>query len=662
MGLREDLAQERDRLAQEGQTEFRPGQRQVSLQEDLRNMRQALEPEEPKTSVRFPLGATVFGVGAGIAASPLGPAPAMATAAMASGIGEVVQSTIEALIDSPNQPKDVPDFLNRIGKEVMLGSVAEGVGRGLVKGAEKAKFLFFTPRRVTGEAREAMQFLEKEGVELPLLPSKATESRSLDLLHNISEHSFTGGHNIQRFVENEQAFMVDLADSLAGKIAAASTPEDAAEVLLASANNNLKEARVPATVLYNSLMETIAPKVVKKEVVEEVPTGFFDAQGRAATKTVVREKEVLSGGLRMNIRDIKAFVKQKADVQTRLAHIGDEVTGGSLLDRFAKLADRPYVSDMIDMRTNIRGIKEGMQAGLATKKDPAIGMLKTIEAQLSARIDNTLKAKNPILWATKQQADLIWKQGSKTFNNKFIRALGSKMDIERVGAPERVVDAIFAPRALTRMKAIKGAVSPKAWKTISRQGMERILALSKDKETGVIVGKNLLEKLTGPSGLGERGLVEAVGPIEAQRWISFANAAKIQQKRQAAGEGSMLIQLKQPGAVLNLVEVGGASLIGLGESTDQDLLTTGGAVILGLPFIAGKVMTNPTAARALIDGMKPGTLKAGSTAAGIVTRLMGALVPRQVERPSTTKDRAAIPTTLRGGRTTQASRSASLTQ
>jgi len=90
-------------------------------------------------------------------------------------------------------------------------------------------------------------------------------------------------------------------------------------------------------------------------------------------------------------------------------------------------------------------------------------------------------------------------------------------------------------------------------------------------------------------------------------------------------------------------------VLAAGQTFDSDVLTGSGALILGLPFISSKVMTNPVAARAMIEGMKTSTKAGLSTGAGIITRLMGALFPRQVEVPPREVQRAAIPTaTIRG--------------
>lgn len=630
--LQDDLAKMRQSMGHG--TERRPGERTVSSSEDLANQRAITQ--APQTTERFPIGATALGIGAGIVAAPLvGTAAAMSIAIMASGVGELGQSAIETLIDSPTKPKDAPDLLGRVGKEMVVGGIGEGAGRGVIGAGRKANLLFFTPRKVTPEAKDAMQFLRQEGKELPLLPAKATESRGIDLLHNVAEHSFTGGGTMAAFVRDENAFMGNLAENIIQRIGKEMTPEQAGELLVESAKGNLRQSRQPATVLYNSLTEAIAPKKAVKDVPTEVNTGMLDIHGNPATRTVIQKQEVLEGGLRTGFKDIKSFVKEKADIQDRLANIGSEITGGTLLQRFEKIADRPYVSDLIEFRTVLRGMKEGLESGLATRKDPAIGMLKTLESKVSDRINNALMGHNPMLLAVKKEADRIWKEGSKTYNNKVIRQLSQMMDIERTGAPERVVKSVFAPQALTRMQTVKAAVSPEAWDRIARQGMELVMA--KSKKDGVVQGQRLLDGLIGKNGLGERGLVEAVGPIEAQRWIKFASAVKFQQSRQAAGEGSMMIQLAQPGALLAV----GGGLMG-----DSDALTATGGIVLALPFIAARVMTNPRAAAALIEGMTTRQTAKASLRAGIMTRLMSAIVPRDVETQPSRTPSAEAPRTL----------------
>ena len=593
MGLSEDLAAMRQQMGHG--PEHRPGERTVSLSEDLANMKKSMQSGTTGTeeTTRFPIGATAFGIGAGIATSGLGVIPAMGAAMLASGVGEGIQQGVEQFFDLPTKASTPEESLGRLGKEMVFGSLGEGTGRVGIKALEKGKLLFFTGREVSPEARQAMQFLQGR-TDLPLLPAQATESRGIDLLHNIAEHSFFGGGRISQFRAGQQKLVEQMGEEMIDRMAPSLTPEQAGELLVRSADKNLRISRAPAQILYNSVKESLKPE-----------TG---------------------SGLKTSMKAIRDFVQPKAVVRERLQGIGDEVTGGNLYDRILSIGDTAYVSDLIELRTMIRGIKEGKQATLGTQKDPAIGMLKGLEGKINDQIELSLRRNQPMLWAAWKQANVIYREGSEQFNNKVIRQLGRMMDIERTGAPERVVKSVFAPQALTRMQAVKAAVSPEAWKKIARQGME--LTIEKSKVKGQLDGAKLLDQLIGRTGLGQRGLVEAVGPIEAQNWIALAKAAKVQQAKQASGEGSMFIQLSQPGAV---VKAAGAALATTGLVQDNVEMTSGGALILSLPFIASRIMTNPTAAKALIDGMQTNTKRAISTGAGILTRLTQALVPRKVE-------------------------------
>ena len=629
VGINEDLIQMRKDLGHG--TERRPGERTVSLEEDLAAMREASQP--PETTTRHSVGATAFGIGAGIALAPFGPAIAIAGATYASGVGEAVQNEIEKQFDMPTKPKDAAEELSRIGTETVLGTFAEGGGRLLKPAGRAAKILFFSPRTVTPEAREAMEFLTREGSELPLQPAKATESFGIDMMHNIAEHSFTGGQTMQRFASQQNQFMTDLAESMVNQIGEKLTPEQAGALLIRSADANLRETRAPAKVIYNTIKDKIEPKPGIKQVPVEVDTGLLGPNGKPIMRTVMQEKEVLVGGLRTNFVDIKKEIKVSADLQKRLAGIGGENTGGNLLDRVNSIADKPYVSDLMEFRTTLDGIIDGLKSGITTKKDPIIRIISKLRNDVSRRMSLGLRnhdLRNGTSYAVwKSEADIIYRHGNLTYNNKVIRQLAQKMDMERTAAPERVVKGVFAPQALTRMQTVKRAVTPGAWAKIARQGMDFVLQQS--TKDGLVIGAKLQEQLIGKSGLGQRGLVEAVGPIEAQRWLQFANALKIQQGRQAQGAGSVLIQLKQPGAVVNAVEALGAAVTlgGLAQE-DSNSISAGGLLILGLPYLSAKIMTNPRAATALIDGMKIN--RNSPSAAGIITRLLGALVPRTTEK------------------------------
>lgn len=168
---------------------------------------------------------------------------------------------------------------------------------------------------------------------------------------------------------------------------------------------------------------------------------------------------------------------------------------------------------------------------------------------------------------------------------------------------------------------MKGAVSPEAWSNVARAGMQRIY--DRSIKNGILDGALLEKNLIGPSGLGGESLTEAVGPVNAQNWIKLANAIKVRQAKSPASEGSVLIQLTQGGALLT------AASIPFIDIPDEAKATAAG--ILLAPAAIARIMTNPASARAMIEGVKVGTVKSATVASGIVGRIMQAIIPRKVD-------------------------------
>ena len=617
------LIEQREAQAAAGQkfgTEHRSGSRKVSDTENIANLMEAQDGQDGQAgtgksqSQRWPIGATAVGIGAALAvgAATKSVPLAMSAAVLAGGAGDLAQSGVEEAFDLPTKGKDVSEILKRAAFEGVAGGIGEGLGRVPIAAAKKMGLLNFFKKSVTPDSERAMRFLEAKGLEGPtLLPAMATENRPLDILHNFTEHAIIGGGAVRSHNIKSSKFMGQLADESINRLAPLLDEESAAKLLVVAAKKGKDIFHAPAGILYNSVEAAVAPTVTR-----------------------VNGERITTGGLRTNIKALKEFIDPLIAQQERLGSIGDATTGGSILDIIDGHPNKPQVSDMIQLTRIIRTQKEGLQANIGTKNDPKIGILKQIEKRLHESINKTLLAHKPHLRAAKGEADRLYKFGSKTYNNRVIRGLARKIDFEKPGfAPEQVVKSIFAPGHTARMEVVKGAVDEKTWKTIAARGMQRVLDRSKDDATGNINGQQLLKSLLGKGGdggLGEKGLVTAVGPIEAQRWIGLARAIKVQQSKQGASEGSMLVQLQQGGVLLAGAAAIGGAAIGEGDVTSAGL--GAGALFLGLPVIAGRIMTNPTAAKALIEGMSTTQKASASKVAGIIGRIVQATIPRQTEK------------------------------
>jgi hypothetical protein len=642
----ERLQQQRDDRFARGQehgTEQRPGERVESQGENFANIARAQQAQEEGTAdqaIRWPWGATAASLGTGLAVTAItkNPLLGMYAATVSGGLGDLGQSGIETQLDLPTKPKSLDATIDSAKFEGLMSGVGEGVGRLPIQTAKafRPQLFDFFKRQVTPDARKAMDFLKLEGAEEPLmLPARATENRYLDVAHNFAEHAIIGGGAIRNFNIRSQSFLEQLGDSYVNRIASVLEPEDVARGLVNAAKESKDLMQMPAQIAYNNLEAMTAPVVRMKPVKELVPPpgGVLDAAGNPVMVERVVEREVTEGGKKMTIRHLKDWLRPKAAEAKRLGPKSNLTTAGDTIDVFMGFPDKPFISDMIKQAQSLRVQKAVLKNDATTKNSPAIGMPSQIEKRLHGHINNALKQTDPALLKIKHDADAIYKQGAKQFNNRVIRGFASKLDFEKPGfAPEQVVETIFAPGHTARMRVVKKAVPPETWKKIAARGMKHVLEKSVDDATEQLNGLKLQKLLLGKAnkgGLGSEGLVTAVGPIEAQRWIRFAQALKKQQAKVGATEGTMLVQLTQGGAIVT--GLGGLADMAFGDTERGATIFAGSAGLLSLPFLAGRIMTNPTAANALIEGMTTPQTASASKISGIIGRLVQAVVPRQVE-------------------------------
>ena len=120
-------------------------------------------------------------------------------------------------------------------------------------------------------------------------------------------------------------------------------------------------------------------------------------------------------------------------------------------------------------------------------------------------------------------------------------------------------------------------------------------------------------------------MVTAYGPERVRDYKNLIGAMEVAQANGGQKTGSMFIQLKQPGAVLQL---SGAALAGLGmikDETDVTATVAGAAIVLSPPLLA-KLMTNPTTAKWIIQGI---TIPRGTKeAVALASRILPIAYPR----------------------------------
>lgn len=564
-----------------------------------------------------PIGAMVGGLAGNVigAVSPV-PGGSLLGGTIGSGLGQGIQGAVEQSFDAPGAPKSAQEAGQRIARETAFGLAGETVGRGLAMGArlfraaDPKPLLRMFSGAVTPEAQRALEFIRLPNNAPGLTPAEATDARSLDLIQNVTEHSLIGGSFIRGFKDQREQFFTKMADEMLEAVGPQLDSFEAGKLFVASVKANEKLFKHPANVLYNTIRNEIAPKRVTKVRTARQPVG------KGGTKALIPRTETfetLEGGLRSEFDPVRGLLGP-ANINTEIRQrLPKEVTAS-----LEALPKKPYTTDLMLMRTDLRAKREALEAGLTTRKDPSIGALKQVEKTLDNVINNTLRRKEPGLLASKIEADRIWSEGSKTFQNKFIKKLNRMADIDAGGNIEGIVKSTFTTP--TQMHLVKRALRPDQWDKIARRGMEDLII--KNSPDGVLNGKTLERAFMERGALGPRGLQTAVGKENTKNWQELANALKKSQEKQAAGEGRMLIQLTQASAAVQL-------LVDLPDAISEGLNGPSAAILIG-PAALAFAMTRPKIARLLIRGVET-TPKNRRELAGLVGRLSQALIPREIE-------------------------------
>lgn len=610
-------------------------------------------------AVNFPVGATVggmVGAGAGLAITGGNPVGALVGGAIGTGVGELSQQGYELLKDPGAAPKTLTESAARVGEQEAYQALGEGVGRlagGLIAGRRIAPGI---PASISPQEHQAMTFLTQRGYSQGYMPSEVTETRGLDILHNIAEFSLFGGGAIKKFRQKrEREVFADLANQMVADLGPKLAPDDVGRAVVYAVNHNLELEKIPIKMEYNTIEALAAPgytHVPTRMTVARDVSPMTESKKIGETVTVTKPDDEALQGMR-----VKTF-RQDIQVGERLEHLNvmtatqelqisgaridlsplkEELSGalrtakeagglenkamGTTMLQF--LAEKPdLVSYPVakQMRTELRTMRDGLAASPETKNAPAIALADKAYASMTKRIVAGLNDFDPTLGARFEDVSFREAGRQGQFNSDIVRALVKDADTPGSGKPEAIVDQVFQHNNVTTINNLKNAVDAPTWDKMLSWHWRDVYAKSDGN------GAAMREAFFGAkSGLGEKEMVQAYGPERVGLYKQVINAMEVGQKQTADKTGTIFIQLKQPGAVMQL---SGAALAGIGLIQDEvDISTTalGAAIVLSPPVLA-RLMTNPTSIKWILQGMK---IPAGTReAAALATRLLPIAFPR----------------------------------
>lgn len=543
-------------------------------------------------------GRLVLEVTGGVAGSILAPglAPAVLIGRMASyarpalqmaftrmagaGFGEAVGAGVSQTFDPTYDSKDdfekiAGDIMKDIGRAYATGVVGEGVG--VVANKAIAKVIGKNKKLIEG-AEEAVATIEKQKAKIlssadniyenkirdaaatgQLTPGLLQEGQFIDLVENISELSLVGGGSIRYAREGAETIAQSGIDDFVKNFKVSTDDYSLGTLFQKTLTDDLNAFRAVSKTKYKALDNSL--KSTNPEAVSLLNL----------KKTA--QEELNNIGLKTENADIRNFltgiIKNKNNISFQQAN--------------------NIRSDLLEIS------RQFSTEGLSQKKArlSAIFSKKITEAMDEAIIPDATKE-------LYKDANKFYKDGAEIFNTKLFSKI-----IEN--DPELVYKSIVAagdrPTLIQKTfeiinKRIKDPIQKdKLINSIRGQFLED--AVAKSQKTTSQYGQELdANKLNNFLSKKKQTIKEMFTPEQIKELNQFKNALAFSQgrlKKKGGLPGGIMIQMKQSGAVMQLIGAGLAGGVGAPVFATSIILA---------PAIMAKAFTNPKIVKALTLGYK----------------------------------------------------------
>ena len=504
----------------------------------------------------------------------------MAGAGFGSGVGAGASQTFDPTFDAKD---DFIDIATDVSKDILragaTGAVGEGVGSVINKGI--AKVVGRNKKLIDG-AEEAVKTIEQQKAKIlsnpksytakvkeatvagQLTPALLQEGQLIDLTENIAEMSLVGGGSIRYAREGAETIAQSGLDDFLKMYEARGGDEAIGTLFQKTLTNNIDDFKAVANAKYGALDKTLSSN--------QFANNF--------QVNLIKLKEIAVSELK-NL----GAKSESASIRNFLQGILDEPNYVTFKKANNLRGDYLEISRSFTMET--LGKKKGRLAAIASKEitDALDG------ASVPPKVKELLK-----------DANSFYREGAEVFNTDlFQKIISSDPDlVYKAIVPSAAVDRpnlvnqtfkiiekrIKDPKEQTFLKnKIRGAflknVLTKSQKQNSQYGVE-------------IDGGKLSNFYTNKTKTFEAMFTKN----QIKEFEKFQNALMFSQgrlKRKGGLPGAIMIQMKQSGAVMQLLGAGSAAASGM---------TGVGATILIAPAAMAKAFTNKTVVKALTLGLK----------------------------------------------------------
>jgi hypothetical protein len=462
----------------------------------------------------------------------------------------------------------------------------EAIGELATGGANKIISPF--RKQITEEGRIALEvvnrhlppakskFMRLFGLkEVGVLPAEFTESKTLDVLQNITEGSLIGGGQVQ-LIKNVQRpdIIASIMDDVANQFGAKMTNEEFQQAFEEVIEGKIGMSKVVGEFMFNGI----------NRLVGDVPiVNISRLKTRLQNDKMVKAlKEINLRGINPNasgINIIRAIEGQPTSMSFEAAK---------------------------QLKTNIAIMAEAVEGKEAKRR--AFAILSSIEKDLDKAIRQGLSERTfvtpsgqtikqrPIITPSGEEiagkdvvdiynrANSVWKDKSDRFNTELLRSM-FKVPKHK---PEELVDRAF--QNFESAKQLKKTFGKRTFDLLSQGWIGKQMKDSLITGTNIIDPDSLFDKIFGkvsPFGkLDVRDIKPQLTELMGREKIAVLErsikALQTFKRKQGGGIGRVAISLSQPGALMALALSG------------PDVVST---TILGGPAVVGRLMTNPLFAK-----------------------------------------------------------------
>lgn len=487
-----------------------------------------------------------------------------------------------------------------VGRAAIEGPIGEGVRRAgrFVKGPFRSQ--------LEAGADAAQRKLETIGERLSA--GQALDNVLIDRLENITEKSFFGGGPLIRMRQRAEIAARGFIETFAQQFR--QIPD---RVVRAKVIQNILKGEVQVFKATGGRLYQIADRLGGNQKIVDIRPFVLKAQALKVDFPL----ESIGAGARSVIRDVEKVGRKTQKAAGPPSPILNEqgvAFPGTPADPGGFVTFEQAAKIRSQLLTKTRVITDPSPG--ATE-----GAIKALSKEIDIAMNKAGRELNPEALAAKRTADRFWANGSKKFNDDFIKSVINNE------TPEVIFQAAIKDGIPTNIRKIKVALdNPEAFQQFQGTFFEDLLQRSIPEEgAGIITGSKLQANLRK---FGPEALRELLGRNGANQIRMLARTLQLAEKGAGrGGEGAIVVQMAQAGAFITLAGAG-AGLFFLPEeasSTQKGLggVSIGGALlVLGGPVALGRFFTDERAVRFLTIGMKeaPGSKTAIRAATQLLAR------------------------------------------